>query len=282
MNLKDLFRLTKNFVIDNLPTILSWVAVGGLAGSVATAVIDTPKAVKAIEEAKVSKLKQIDNNETTVKFLKSQGVENLTDIFVATDLRLTPWEYVKTLTPIYWKTMACCAVTVTCILMAQRVNSKRIAALVAAIGLRSKEVDEYKEKIKELFGEKKAEEITKELNKDRVMNAPIDEKGVVYTRHGMYLCYEPLTRTYFRSDINSVKAAALEMGRKMQREGDCSLADWCYMLDIELQDTYIEDRMVWEGKNPGDIVNVTFDYQGAAMSGEPCLVLGYSENPEWR
>lgn len=242
MKLKVLWKVFSKGVVDNLPTILSVVAVGGLVGSVATAIIDTPKAVEKIEEAKMEKAEKIEREAETDEeidiYRDETGHLNLTKI------KLSPWEYVTVLAPIYWKTGACVILTGTCILMSNHVSKHRIAMLLAALKLKDKDLKEYENKIKEMFGEKKAEEVKQELSKDWIMNAP-DEKDIIHTDRGNTLFYEPLSHSYFRSNAIAVGEAINRANAIGQANGCLTVADLCYELDINLKDTYLEDGYEW-------------------------------------
>lgn len=246
MKLKVLWKVFSKGVVDNLPTILSVVAVGGLVGSVATAIIDTPKAVDKITEVKVNKAEKIERDsesETALDIYRDEdGTLSLQKI------KLTPWEYVTALAPIYWKTGACMILTGGCIFMSNHVSKHRIAMLLAALKLKDKDIKEYEDKIKEMFGEKKAEEVKNELSKDWIMSKP-DEKDIILTDRGQTLFYEPLSHTYFRSNPIAVGEAINRTNAIGQANGCVTVADYCYELDIHLKDTYLEDGYEW-----------TFDY----------------------
>ena len=246
MKLKVLWKVFSKGVVDNLPTILSVVAVGGLVGSVATAIIDTPKAVEKIEEAKMEKAEKIEREAETDEEIDIYRDED--GHLSLAKIKLSPWEYVTALTPIYWKTGACMILTGGCIFMSNHVSKHRIAMLLAALKLRDKDIKEYEDKIKEMFGEKKAEEVKNELSKDWIMSKP-DEKDIIITDRGQTLFYEPLSHTYFRSNPIAVGEAINRTNAIGQANGCVSVADYCYELDIHLKDTYLEDGYEW-----------TFDY----------------------
>ena len=63
MKLKTAWKVCSKFVERNLTTILSITAVVGLVGSVATAIIDTPKARDKIIEAKLNKAEELERND---------------------------------------------------------------------------------------------------------------------------------------------------------------------------------------------------------------------------
>lgn len=278
MKLKVLWKVFSKGVVDNLPTILSVVAVGGLVGSVATAIIDTPKAVEKIEEAKMEKAEKIEREAETDEEIDIYRDE--TGHLSLAKIKLSPWEYVTVLAPIYWKTGACVLLTGTCILMSNHVSNKRIAMLLAALKLKDKDLKEYENKIKEMFGEKKAEEVKQGLVNDKVMNLTNDEV-IQCTRRGTYLCYDKYSQTWFRSTIDAVKSAVLNINDLLQAKTEVSVTDWCCELDIELFDTWLTDRIYWKyHPNKNDRLELSPRYASHPVTGEPCIFIELNRDPD--
>lgn len=269
------------FTSKNLPTILSAAALIGLGTSVGMAIKDTPKAVEAVNEAKMDKAEEIERNTTD---------DSVLDIYRNEDgeldlkkIKLTPWEGFKVLAPIYWRTALSTLCTAAFIVSADRIHNKRYLGAIAALKLSEKRFDEYKNKAKEVFG-KKEEEVHKELAKDYIMDSP-DEDNIYQTQKGSYLCYESISRTYFRSSIEAVKIALVNFNRRLLAEGVASVADLLYELDIEIKDSYVLDSLVWEyeaawGKG-SSMLEAEFEYASHPRTGEPCLVISYDRNPTW-
>lgn len=276
--LKAALAISTKFVDQHLPAILTGLAVVGLGGAVASAIKETPKAENALTNAKLDKAEAIE---------REAEDEQALDIYrddeghlLLSKIKLTPWEYVKTLFPIYWPTALITLSTGACIILSNRESAKRNAALLTALGMSEKSLKEYQEKVKELFGEKKEQQVRKEISKDRAMDAI--EEDIIQTPNGTYLCCEPLTETYFRSSIVAVQQAVIRFNQKLMTEGVQSVADLCYELDIPLLDSWVADHLVWEyDANKKQMLEVTFDYGGNVRTHEPCLVLDYNIRPEW-
>ena len=54
------------------------------------------------------------------------------------------------------------------------VSKKRYLGLAALVASQAKELDTYKDKVKEVLGEKKAEQVEKEIARDKMMECPED------------------------------------------------------------------------------------------------------------
>lgn len=275
MEIKTFVKAALKFVDENLPTILMVAAEIGLAGTVVAAINDAPKAKEAITNKKLDKAAEIENSQENIELYKNSDGEY--------DLKLipmTPWEYFTTLAPIYWHTALCAGVTGTCIFMSNHIGRKRYLAVLGALALKEKDLEKYKEKVKEFFGEKKTKELEHEINKDISLNAPVDRNKIYATGHGDYLCYEPLSRSYFRSSIDAVKAGINDFLRQLITDGQATISDLVYALDIPLQDSYVEDRSGWiyEGMR-ASLPEFSFDYSGNPVTNEPCMVIECGTKP---
>ena len=199
---KAAVKVVTKFVDDNLPTILSGLALVGLGASVVQATKDAPKAQEEIEKAKSSKIDEIelaaDNDEHALDIYRNdQGELELKNV------KLTLWEKFKVLAPVYWKTVTLTVLTGACIVTSNLVSKKRYLGLAALVATRTKELDEYKAKAQELFGEKKTEQIEKEIAKDKIMDCPKDIDNVPANdgKEIMYFCGE-----YWRATREEVRA----------------------------------------------------------------------------
>lgn len=281
MKLKMVWKACSKFVETNLTTILSITAVVGLVGSVATAIIDTPKAQDKIIKAKLDKAEELERNDPDAFAEGGMSIYRDEDGCLTLEkIKLSPWEYTKILVPTYWKTGLCMIISGTCTLSANHMNKKQIAALATALSLRSKEFGEYKEKVKELLGEKKVNEIQQELAKDTAMNVPDD--GIYETGHGKQIFYEPIMQRYFRSSIDYVKNAWTDFKNEIYDCHEGTLTQLYYGYDIPLIDTFYPDRITWihEEGDPSAIGMIHFEFATYDRTGEHVAVIVYPERPD--
>lgn len=190
---KATLKVIGRFVDDNLPTILSVIALGGLGMSVGTAIKETPAAQDAIIEAKKEKVKAIVSHDEG-----SEGIE----VYDISNTKLTPWEGFKVLAPIYWPCAVSTLATVVCIVGSNVVSKKRYLGLAALVATQSDKFKEYQDKVKEIVGEKKEKEVQKEIAKDQLLNCPreIDSEGV---NEKPIMCF---CGRYWRATQEEVKA----------------------------------------------------------------------------
>jgi len=85
---------------------------------------------------------------------------------------LTWWEKFKVLAPVYWPCALSTVATAGCIVGSNVISKKRYLGLAAVALSQTKKFEEYQDKVKELVGEKKAEEVKKEIAKDTMVECP--------------------------------------------------------------------------------------------------------------
>lgn len=269
MSVKSLWKTAVKFVDEHLPTILSGIAIVGLGTSVGLAIKETPKAQEAIMAAKVDKAEALETEDNTPR---------------PSEVKLTAWEGFKAIAPVYWPLAMSTIGTGVCIIAADRTHNKRYLAVAAALSLKDKDLAEYKAKVKELFGEKKSDEVQRELAKDYAMNVPQDDGTIILTTNGMDLFYEPITRTYFRSSPIAVERGIRDFYQFYTREHIGSVDDLLDRLDVCLKDNYIASRFEWSDVGDGrGIPEIDIDYSGTCTrTGEVVHVLKYTgDGPRW-
>lgn len=246
---KATMKVITRFVDDNLPTILSGLALVGLGASVVSAVKETPKAQEEVKKAKSSKMDEIE--------LAANNDEHALDIYRNDDgeldsglVNLTLWEKFKILAPVYWKTATLTVLTGACIITSNLVSKRRYLGLAALVAAKSKELDEYKDKAKELFGEKKAEQVEKELVKDRGLECPRDiesryQPGMVYP---LEFCghYWLGTQHEVEKAFDRWNRGGLDEAMKTV-DGDVELylEDLIYELKLNIPDTWVFRHTSW-------------------------------------
>ena len=266
------------FVDKNLPTILTGMALAGLFASVGTAIKEAPKAMEDIQDAKIEKAE---------KLARDSDDPNVLDIYRNEDgdldlslVKLTPWEKFKVYAPVYWPCALSTAATAACIVMSNRVSAKRYAALLTALSLNEKHLEEYKDKVKTLFGEKKAEEVRKEIAKDYAMDCP-EEIQEEYAVGSVYPCCLKIAGLYFKSNPQNIERAFNRWNQKALREcGDAFLDDLLYELDIPVHDSWLYRHTSWnvvDGK--GQLVEPVIT-AGETTTGIPCYIVDFDRAPD--
>jgi hypothetical protein len=238
---------------ENSTTILTGV---GVVGTVATAVLTgraTFKAADLILEKQIQK----DENFEEIDLLKT---------------RLSKTEKAKLIWPLYLPPVASGVLTVTCIIMANRISSKKIAALTIAAGVSERAFQEYKEKVVEKLGMRQDQKIRDEVAQDRVRATPLGSQ-VLVTGSGEVLCFDSLTGRYFTSTMEEIRRAENKVNYEMLRFNYCSLS--FFYEEIGLAPTTYTDTVGWGVNNPMEVQFSTV----LSDDNRPCLVIDFSRAP---
>jgi hypothetical protein len=240
MKAADFFKKLQKLAIDNSPTILTGIAV---AGTVTTAYLTGKATYKAA---------QILSEESPY---------------------LEPKEKVLLTWKLYIPAAGTGMLTVISIIGANRIGTRRAAALVSAYTLSEKMFDEYKDKVVEKIGQKKEQEVRDELAQDRVNRNPVNENSVIIIGGKSVLCYEAYTGRYFLSDMETLKKAQNDVNYMVNNNFYASLTD--FYDKVGLPKTSISDEVGW---NCNKLLELNFS-TAITEDGRPCLTIDYQVEP---
>ena len=242
------------FLLNENSTIIFTGA--GVVGTVGTAILTGRASFKAA---------QIIENE------RQDQLEALK--FPETDIRsLSKTEKVKLVWPLYLPPVAVGAATVTSIVLAHRISSKKIAAIAVASTISERALQEYKDKISEKLGVRQETAIREEIAQDNVTNNPPSNQ-VVIAGSGDVLCFEPLTGRYFNSTIESIKRAENKVNYEIIHYDYCSLSH--FFEEVGLRPTDYSDLVGW---NVANRMEINFSTT-MSEDNRPCLVIGFNNIP---
>lgn len=244
MTLASIAKRAEKLAIDNSPTILTGLAV---AGTVATAIFAGRAAYLAAT---------IIEDE-----VKNRQYKN-----VPFDLE----DKVRMTWTLYIPSVGMGVTTIVCIISANRIGSKRAAAMAAAYTLSEKAFTEYKDKVVEKLGEKKEQAVRDEIQQDRVNRNPVSEVIIV---SGEQLCYDSHSGRYFQSDMESVKKAVNDLNYRILSDNYASLSDFYHLLGLE--PTSVSDEVGW---NVDKLLEIHFT-STLAKDGRPAIALEYRVEP---
>lgn len=244
-NFKKTITKLKVKTVKHSPEILTGIGIAGMITTTVLAVKATPKALILINEAEEAK-----------------------------DEPLTKMEVIKTAWKPYIPATVTCIISAGCLIGAQSVNGRRIAAISTAYKLSETALTEFKDKAVEVVGEKKAKDIKNKIAKDKIEKNPVTKNSVIITDKGETLCYEAISGRYFKSDMDKIKNAEINVNHKLLNEDYISLNDFYNELGLDSID--VGDKLGWrvyDGK-----LELEFSSQ-IADNGTPCIVVGYAREP---
>lgn len=247
MTLMTLVSRAEKLAADNSPQILTAI---GVAGTITTAVLAGKASIKADRLLKTYRYDQ----------------EPEAEIFISKK------EILEKTWKLYVPPVTAGALTVTSIILANRIGTRRAAAMAAAWAVSERAFSEYKEEVKRRFGETKEQMVRDGAAQHRVNESDVVNRQVVIVR-GNVLCYEPFTDRYFESDMESLKKAQNDLNYKINNNWYATLSEF-YDL-IGLPHTEISDELGW---NTDELLELDFSTT-LATDGRPCLSFTYNAKP---
>lgn len=257
MNKVKFNRALNKFVVSlkrSTPMILSVVAVIGVAATAVTTANATVKATKIISSKR--------------------------EVMTKKDVVKATWHC-------YIPPAVAFLTTSVCILGAAALNHRQQVSLTSAYALIDSQFKEYKNKVKEIYGEEAHRKILMSLNPERAKNPelyvpsiwgePCSSLDFGSPNEVEHLFYEEFTGRYFTSTLDKVIEAEYHLNRNMTKGRDMTLNDWLTYLGIEKEEG---------GDNIGWSVNdfytwVDFDHSITQMEdGLECYIISVVYDPD--
>ena len=255
MSIGSLAKKANHLIADNSPAILTAV---GVAGTITTAVLVGKATFKAADILREAENEDFDEE-------------------VRHDIDpLTPKEKVLLTYKLYLPAVASGSLTVAAIVGANRIGTRRAAAVAAAYSISERAFDEYRAKVVEKFGENKAREVHDEVVADRVRhdlnnNGVLDMAGV----EGKVMIHEAYTGRFFWSTVETVRKAQNDINYRIGHEDSQSMSDF-YDL-IGLQHTALSDVMGWNTADPMELTWTVVAHPNKEMPAAHSFSYGNSE-----
>ena len=248
INWSKIFKAVQSSAKKHTPEILTGIGITGLVGAGIMAVKATPKALMLIEEKKYD-----------------YDIDELTKL-----------ETIKTTWTCYVPSVVVGGMSICCLIGASSVNFRRNTALATAYSLSESALKEYQEKVVEVIGEKKEQDVRDAIVKDKIDKTPVTNREVFLTEKGNTLCLDLHSKRYFRTDIDMLKRAVNDLNRRMRDEMFISLNDFYY--EIGLDGIKLGDDLGWNIDR--GYIDLQFSSQ-LANDETPCLVIDYEVAPEY-
>ena len=245
-NVSNLMRGVKKTLTHYSPEILTGVGIAGMITSTVLAVKATPKAIRLIDEKK----KELDTDKLTVA------------------------ETAKTTWKCYIPPVVTGITSAACLIGASSVHLKRNAALATAYKLSETALTEYRDKLPEVVGEKKAQAVRDAVAKERVESHPVESSTIIHTGNGKTPCLDFWTDRYFETDIDAIHKAVNETNALMLSEGYVSLNEFYYNLGID--SAGCGDVIGWSYNRTG-LIKLNLSSQ--LSNGTPVMVIDFDTAP---
>jgi hypothetical protein len=242
---KAMARATEKFLIDNSPGILTGL---GVAGAVTTTVLTG----RATYSAAMTLADQHSLHVTNPR----------------SDMRK---EYVRLVWKEYIPAAVALSATVTAIIMANQIGSRRAAAITAAFKLSEQMSEEYREKVLKTLGHKKEEEVRAEVAQSLADRSPGFDLIIAAGSESIF--FDELSGRYFKNDIESVRKAVNEINYDVNNSYYSSLSD--FYEKIGLEKTKFSDEVGW---NTDGLLDVRFSAI-LLKDNRPAISITYNHTP---
>jgi hypothetical protein len=247
--MNHLLAKAAKLIADNSPTILTTI---GVTGTVVTAFLTGKASIKAYK---------IVEFETAEHLIKDPDFE----FDDKTKIKLVWKEFIP---PVAVGTL-----TIACIIGANRIGSRRTAALAAAYSLTEKAFEEYKDKVQEHIGANREQRVRDDIAQDRVNANPVTSREVIVTGAGEVLCYDSITGRYFTSTVEKIRSAQNDINHDIIHDLYATLSE--FYSKIGLPSTPYSTEMGW---NADELLDIKFSTV-LSDDGRPCISLDYVINP---
>lgn len=213
---------------------------------------------------------------TAVLAARAQGkaTEIVARDAVTTGVGRTDLEYFKMVWPLYIPPVATGLATISCIIGAQSINTRRQAALMGAFTITEGAFQEYQEQVAEALTKPQKDKIETAIAQKRVdENPPATE--LMMQADGKVLVLDMFSGRYFRSTQETIRMAQNNVNERLTSGGEMyvSLNEFYALLDLEQS---IMGEVV--GFNTTNMVDVNFK-TAIAEGGVPCLTITFRALP---
>ena len=249
MSVSSIAKHAEKLIADNSPAILTIVAV---TGTLTTAFLTGKATFKAAEV--------IEHEKERLAIYKNSRHIEFKDEF-------------KLVWKLYIPSAGSCLMTIVCVVGANRIGSRRAAAVAAAFSISEKAIAEYKDKVIERVGDVKEQKIRDEIAQDHVDRDPVGGREVIITGNGEVLCYDQFSGRYFKSAYETLKKAQNDINYKLISDDYASLSD--FYDKIGLAPTAYSEEVGWR-------VETKLELEFSACLSEdqrPCISIGFHIAP---
>ena len=151
---------------------------------------------------------------------------------------LTKYEKIMYSAHCYIPTVLISSVTAACMISSTILNKRRYDrckdVCISAYALLNTQFQEYKNKVKEVYGEEGEEKISKSIMKDEYkFQKPIIDSKDLIDDNKLHLFYDPISHRYFEREMIEMTNAAWELNRKYAIDGDVNLNYYYELLRLE-------------------------------------------------
>jgi hypothetical protein len=251
MLLGILAKRAEKLIVDNAPAILTAI---GVTGTLSTAWLTAKAAIKTTKLIEAEEAARAESTEPYEPMTKADKAELVWKLYIPAAISA--------------------GMTITAVILSNRVGARRAAAVASAYGLAEKALEEFKKKTRETVGEDKEREIRTAIAKD-VVDKAIDRE-IHFVGSGNFLCVDAYSGRPFRATREDIRAAVNTINSQIHGDNYASLTD--FWNELGLEGTSESDNLGW---NTDQLIAVDID-GGIAKDGEPFILYTFRNPPKPR
>ncbi|AWN05201.1 hypothetical protein SEA_HOTFRIES_33 [Streptomyces phage HotFries] len=164
-------------------------------------------------------------------------------------------------------------VTIACMVAANRIGARRVAALATAYTIAEKAAVTYKDKVVETIGKKKEEGIRTAIAQDEIDRHPISRETVYVEGGGGDLFRDGWSGRYFNSTVARLEKAANQINATLNTDFSATLSDFYDQVGLDRTDE--SDMVGWNSDTP---LELEFTW-GSTPDERPCGVVRFRTVP---
>ena len=196
MSFGTVVQTAKNALTDNSPAILTGLGIASVFTTAVLAVKATPEALRRVWDA------------------ESEHNRDISTL-----------EKVKLVWPLYVPAATVAISGSVCILMSNRISSKRTAVALGALSISENSYREYRDKTRTVVGEKQENKIREEIAQDQVTRE-VAAKGTIIVPPQKQLCVDAFTGRIFFSDHETLRKAQNDVNQMCIHENGVALNEF--------------------------------------------------------
>ena len=169
-------------------------------------------------------------------------------------------------------TLGSATLTVSAIVLAQRINERRAAALAGLYALSEKALLDHKDKVEELLGTEKAREVEHRVTQDKI-NETSGSTEVLILGTEETLIYDTWSGRYFKSSENTIMQTQNSFNNNLMSDNFMTANEFYSMLGLDYIDAGNE-----VGWTPDFMVDIHIGTH-KTVDGKPCLSIEHRYPP---
>ena len=194
---------------------------------------------------------------------------------------MTFWEKARLIGPSYIPCVILFSTSAACFILNTLKEERKIATIAGLYSMSEKSYEEYRNKVKEMFGERKEARVRDEIAVDKAKIANGSQSVYIFTGNGNYPCLDAWSNTKFYSSQIAMEKARIAVRDRIRDEMYISLAEVYSEMNLPLRrkedGTFLVDYSDI-GWTQDDNLEFYYTYTGDA-NGEPMMVISFEPSP---